>query len=401
LNSYNKTNTYGDLRAVVLGSYYTPEYFKFIDNASVRNPLMRIATEVNEDLTNFEQILTRQGIKVLRPALPSIEKFVDYHSKHNKFLIPPLQPRNFHAVIGQTMYTLSQPNFESTVFTNIDQCIKSYNPTVINLNDSNQQFYSQSMTKKQNCFNSVTNLWYKENKYNELAGPDWPPFDEYVQGNRSNILAIQEELVGFETALCYETKELGPLQAPNLLPFEDQIVVDCNEFCLYDQWVQKNIGNKQIIKINTGAAHTDGVLSILGNRVILGIDTLIDYKKYFPEYTLIPVPNENYLSHIDNFRIMQSKVDGKWWVPGEEHNENFINYVEQYLNDWTGHIHETVFDVNVLPLDRTTICITGDNPAIINELAQHGIESIVVPWRHRFFVDGGLHCITLDLYREN
>ena len=27
------------------------------------------------------------------------------------------------------------------------------------------------------------------------------------------------------------------------------------------------------------------------------------------------------------------------------------------------------------------------------------MEAIYVPWRHRFFWDGGLHCITLDLVR--
>jgi hypothetical protein len=28
------------------------------------------------------------------------------------------------------------------------------------------------------------------------------------------------------------------------------------------------------------------------------------------------------------------------------------------------------------------------------------MEPVYVPWRHRYFWDGGLHCITLDLYRE-
>ena len=33
-------------------------------------------------------------------------------------------------------------------------------------------------------------------------------------------------------------------------------------------------------------------------------------------------------------------------------------------------------------------------------LKKHKMEPIHVPWRHRFFWDGGLHCITLDLNRE-
>ncbi len=28
------------------------------------------------------------------------------------------------------------------------------------------------------------------------------------------------------------------------------------------------------------------------------------------------------------------------------------------------------------------------------------MEPVYIPWRHRYFWDGGLHCITLDLVRE-
>ena len=28
------------------------------------------------------------------------------------------------------------------------------------------------------------------------------------------------------------------------------------------------------------------------------------------------------------------------------------------------------------------------------------MEAVYVPWRHRWFWDGGLHCITLDLVRQ-
>jgi hypothetical protein len=28
------------------------------------------------------------------------------------------------------------------------------------------------------------------------------------------------------------------------------------------------------------------------------------------------------------------------------------------------------------------------------------MEPVHVPWRHRYFLDGGLHCITLDIKRN-
>ena len=37
---------------------------------------------------------------------------------------------------------------------------------------------------------------------------------------------------------------------------------------------------------------------------------------------------------------------------------------------------------------------------MINFLKKHNMEPVHIPWRHRYFWDGGLHCITLDLERE-
>jgi hypothetical protein len=139
---------------------------------------------------------------------------------------------------------------------------------------------------------------------------------------------------------------------------------------------------------------------VLGHQLILGIDPLIDYQAAFPGHILIAVPPENYMNLISGYQTMQQTVQGKWWVPGQEQNQNFTNYVEKYLADWTGHVYESVFDVNVLSIDPDTVCVTGDNPEILKQLCKHGIKPVVIPWRHRFFVDGGLHCITLDLCRE-
>jgi hypothetical protein len=33
-------------------------------------------------------------------------------------------------------------------------------------------------------------------------------------------------------------------------------------------------------------------------------------------------------------------------------------------------------------------------------LERYGITAHVVPFRHRFFWDGGLHCVTSDLHRS-
>ncbi len=70
------------------------------------------------------------------------------------------------------------------------------------------------------------------------------------------------------------------------------------------------------------------------------------------------------------------------------------------MNKNVGYAYETNFDVNTLSIDENTVVTSGYNAQIEKELNALGIELIVTPMRHRYFWDGGIHCNTLDLYRE-
>ena len=93
-------------------------------------------------------------------------------------------------------------------------------------------------------------------------------------------------------------------------------------------------------------------------------------------------------------------TQGKWWLPGEESNTDLIAFIDKWMNTWTGEMQETVFDLNVLVLDEHHIVINKSNKKLEDFLKKHNMEPIVVPFRHRYFWDGGLHCVTLDLRRE-
>lgn len=392
---YNKNNSHDQLRSVVLGQYYTAEYFQEIDAAEIRQPLQQIANEIQEDLDGFKCFLESNGVTVIRPELPSYDEFWQHHATTGQFLEPPLMPRNCHTVIGNTMYQLFHDNRM------IDQCLQQLDPNIKNLVESNRNYFDQEISKHTDCFRADQNTWYRQQKYQELAGPDWPAFHDYVQGARSQIPEIQKELQEFNSVLHYNSSDFVPIEGPNLFVTDLGLVVDSNEYCDYTSWLQQHVDySGNIIKINTGASHTDGCFAILGHQLILGIDPLIDYQAAFPNHTVIAVPPENYMHSINGYKIMKQSVQGRWWVPGQEHNQNFINYVEKYLTDWTGHVYESVFDVNVLSINPDTVCVTGDNPEILNQLNKNGVEPVIIPWRHRFFVDGGLHCITLDLRRD-
>lgn len=351
---------------------------------------MRMAHEINEDLENFNQVLASFGAKVIRASQPT-----GYFDEANPYTAP-LQVRNTHAVVGDTMFHVNEDWYLP-----IDPILRSYSPNVKDLVESNNLFYYKNMSDSVECHNPSLDMWYSRAKYQELAGDDWPTFEDYVSGNRTSNDAIRAELREFAHALEYETKELGPLQGPNLINLEDKILIDANEFCDYASWFNTHkTDQREIQQFTSKAGHVDGCFAVLGNKTILGISPLIDYDKFFPDYTVVTVPQDSYQDQIHAFEIMKEKVGGAWWLAGEEYNEQFINYVETTLKAWTGYTAESIFDVNVLALDAHTICVSNITPEVQKGLKQQGIECILVPWRHRFFVDGGLHCITLDLYRD-
>jgi hypothetical protein len=355
--------------------------------------LAQIAQEINQDLDYFAQVLHQHGAEVLRPPLPSREEFVQHWNKTGQFPTPPLQPRNYHAVIGHDIYQLDHASEADW--------INSILPApAVDLVAKNQEFFQTQCQVNQDCYNSQTNTWYRRQKYQDLAGPDWPAFDCYVQGDRSQIPAIQQELASFATALQYETKEFNCLQAPNLFPVDGNLYVDAPEYFDYRSWAQQHVefaGNT--VQINTGAGHTDGCFVVVGQQVIIGIVPGIDYAQTFPGYQVV-ASSSSYADAVTRRADINGYLDRSWWVAGQEHNTQLINHVDQYMRDWTGTAYETSFDLNVLALDDHTVCMIVCDPDIVQSLNSYGIDVIEIPWRHRFFVDCGLHCITLDLYRD-
>ena len=198
-NTFKKFNTHGKLRTVVLGSYFFPEYFSKIKNPRVRDPLMRMSEEINDDLDNFQQILENFGATVIRATQPT--GYFDQSNIHR----PPLQVRNTHAVIGNYMY-----QFNSDWHDPIDPVLRNYCPDIINLGKSNTEFYLASMEAAKENHNPERNIWYSRDKYIELAGSDWPSYDSFVKGAESSSPRIREEILSFKSTLEYETKEIGP-----------------------------------------------------------------------------------------------------------------------------------------------------------------------------------------------
>lgn len=149
--------------------------------------------------------------------------------------------------------------------------------------------------------------------------------------------------------------------------------------------------------VKTGG-HSDAVFCPVTPGLIVSLWDVPTYRDTFPGWEVVYLPNQSWHA-IEPFLELKKKNQGKWWIPGEEKNDELIDFVNAWLNDWVGYVEETVFDVNMLVIDEKNIICNNYNKKTFDAFERHGVTPHVCNFRHRYFWDGGLHCITLDLHR--
>jgi hypothetical protein len=133
--------------------------------------------------------------------------------------------------------------------------------------------------------------------------------------------------------------------------------------------------------------------------LIISLQDIPTYKHTFPNWEVVYLPNQSW-AKVKPFLELKEKNKGRWWIPGFEHDHDVINVVEQWMSHWTGYVEETVFDVNMLIIDPKNVMVFNYNKQVFDALERYGITPHVVPFRHRYFWDGGIHCVTSDLHRQ-
>ncbi len=185
----------------------------------------------------------------------------------------------------------------------------------------------------------------------------------------------------------------------NCIKLGDRIILppDLDTRCrkIYcDEWISQGY---KLIETNC-AGHTDGVLSCLKPGVVVSLQDIQDYKKNFPGWDVLYLPDQSW-SKVAPFLKIKEQVGGRWWVPGQENNNSLTKFVNEWLTKWTGLVEETVFDVNMLSISEECVIVNNYNKTVFDFLKKHKIEPIIWKQRHRYFWDGGVHCLTVDLER--
>jgi|688.fasta_scaffold234263_3 hypothetical protein len=368
--TYSVHQHWDPLKVCIVGKSYPPEFYNYIKNSKIRTVMQRIAEETEEDYQKLIRLLKKFDVEILRPDVYTY--FKNAIKSDGKILSPPMTPRDYSASIGNNFYFGGGfwcPQYLDRIHWDI-------------LKGQNWPKYPETWDDYKKLPN-----WVLEELELDKAFPSFRPigFDHILDQihKNSNIIlgkGIDSAMVlrvGKDLYFGTKTAEFGPA----ILNQRDELFPDyrCHT-------------------IDSGG-HLDGTICAVVPGLIISQTAAIDFDKLFPGWKVICIPNEGF-NKIQGFLKLKSKNKGKWWVPGEEFNDDFINYVESHLNHWVGYIEESVFSINMLVINEKNVICSSFNEQVFKAFEEFGITPHIVNFRHRYFWDGGLHCITSDIHRE-
>lgn len=368
--SYSVHQHWDPLTLCVVGQSYPPEFYSFIADSAVRNVMERIALETEEDFQNLIKVLESFNIKIVRPEL---DKNLTNYYVEGKYLPAPISPRDDMAMIGDKFFMPSTNRYSKWNLLKGD----SWPKEPPNTWESVPNFIKEELST---VFNINTLIELYERDYATLL-----PIEKIVSSAGNEII--------------YDTKinsamvsRVGKDLYFGTWPTDNPAAVKKSMQSLFPDY------RCHVIKTD---GHLDGVFCPVKEGLILSsfyvnIDT---FKEHFPGWEVIYIDTTTQ-STTNEFNELKKINQGKWWVPGEEKNNAFTNFVETYIQNWLGLIEETTIDVNILMLDdHNALCIKED-PAVFKVFEKYNITPHVVPFRHYRFWDNGLHCLTNDLDRS-
>ena len=183
------------------------------------------------------------------------------------------------------------------------------------------------------------------------------------------------------------------------------VFFDNSDFLRPDQtqWIVDNVlvSDYRIHEAVTDG-HGDAVFAILKPGVILSSkhDMHLHLAEDFPGWDVMKIWDSSIWAAMEVGKFKYETSPGAWYVQGQTPTLEFTQFVDTYLNKWTGFVAETVFDVNCLVLDEENVIFSAYNKDVFDFCKKHKINPIISELRHSYFWDGGISCCTQDLRRR-
>ena len=417
------------LKVCLVGRSYPPEFYNNIKNPAVREPLQRVARETEEDYQTLIAKLKEFDVEVVRLDISkNIEDYMDPQTNVVN-MPPPMCPRDFSMMVGDKFYMPGNnwgENFDIEQLywemMNGDENAK--------WRDAASKISEETLAKYLiDIMQPGRPLTYKES-YDKIRNTDYCRefYLSFMQGIDTEevkkvIIAAQMNTIG-SIRKFPSNKKFNPWKSiRNWLDEHDVPIV-------YDQYISgascwrmgkdlmfnyTNIMNR----INADSfmnkwrklfpdyriagvsepGHGDGAMCPVCPGLIISLNRPDLYEETFPGWEVVQLKDESW-KKVKPFLKLKHKNRGRWWIPGEEENQDLINYIDTWLGDWVTYVEESVFDVNMLSIDEKNIICNGYNKIAFDAFERHGVTPHIVNFRHRYFWDGGLHCITTDVWRE-
>lgn len=343
----NAWSEFQPLKKVVLGAPFPANTFDWHKDEETRTVMNQILRETEEDIEELVKILESRGVEVVRPknifTITGKEQ-IKLPWMECSFPNHPLMPRDTLMPYGHTIFECFTGS-DNRYFENLA--------------------YADHVAE-----------WFKQ-------GADWvsmpgcmvetgKKYDHFVENNRVLYHAANMIKCG-NTVLFSQTYEGDNKRGKGTE--------------LGKEWMQREISLRypgtRFLDIPVGG-HIDGKIALLKPGVLMTWN-----KNWVPE-------------EFKNWTIIE--VDDDFDMPQDFLNTRkrrfYKDYVEKWLSHWVGYADESVFDVNVFSIDEKTVICTGRNDQAFAEMEANGIEPIVWRFRHQYFWDGGIHCLTSDIVRE-
>lgn len=352
---YSVFQHWDPLRVCVIGKSYPPDFYNWIQDPNTRRRFEQLAEETEQDYQALAKLLQGQfGIRVLRPQLP---QNLSQLKIQDRWLAPPVCPRDYFLMIHSQLWV----------------------PQVPNSAHADRGFAKQTALSRQE-FDSIDleqhleKLKFYQNIFEDVL----------EQGN--TICPTQLDVVSG----CFVSRIGQDLYFATQSYDQDQRE-------LLNQVNQLFPRTRNRI-VNAGG-HGDATYCPVAPGLIISLRDVPTYADTFPDWEVVYLSPSRYADSAE-FRASMKLNRGRWNIPGFEQDTNLVHMVDYYFDSWVGNASETVFDVNILVIDSKNIVVSSHNDQVELACARHGIEVHVSPFRHRYFWDAGIHCITNDLDRQ-
>ena len=417
------------LKVCAVGRSFPAEFYSGIKNPRIRSAMQRIADETEEDFQELISTLRAFDVEVLRTDISdNIEDYcydTDFPVKP-----PPMCPRDFTAMVGDTFYMPGKEygdNFDiqrtiGNIISQLATCSPS--PLAYSLAQDIEDVLSPNedfdpLTRFQARCRAGTFAYngrvYPFRKLKTIV--DFPALREKIIAAHTSTIGsnikfpnnkkfysfttIQEYLERHKVPIVYDTyiNSASMTRVGKDLFFGTLNIVDGFTPEFFEEKYKELFPDYNIHLITVGG-HSDGTYCPVVPGLIITIEKPERFAKTFPQWEVVSVEKDSWKENIRGWMKIKNKNQGKWWIPGEEDNDDLTNFIETWLSDWVTYVEETVFDVNMLVIDKKNVIVSSYNKTVFEAFERYSITPHIVNFRHRYFWDGGLHCITSDISRD-